>query len=182
MHSQRSHCAVSDHRVARYRDKASTGHTSAGHLGAGAQGIECHFLEQWHQKLHTNTTPEDITICEAYLAFLHSGHDGDFWQVLWDRGHITRDMLAHMDHPVTGEHPLTGLQGAGLWQHWGGLHAWSAYETLQLRPSWHRCSNGCRVESCGTVPGKHAMCGLHAIRYACAHGSGTNAQGSTRHP
>ena len=66
------------------------------------QGIECHFLEQWHQKLHTNTTPEDITICEAYLAFLHSGHKGDFWQSLWDRGHITRDMLATMDHPITG--------------------------------------------------------------------------------
>lgn len=31
------------------------------------QGIEDHFLEQWHQKLHTNTTPEDVTICEARL-------------------------------------------------------------------------------------------------------------------
>ena len=36
------------------------------------QGIECHFLEQWHQKLHTNTTPEDITICEAYLVSAQS--------------------------------------------------------------------------------------------------------------
>ena len=43
------------------------------------QGIEDHFLEQWHQKLHTNTTPEDITICEAYLAFLRSGDMGEFW-------------------------------------------------------------------------------------------------------
>lgn len=32
------------------------------------QGIEEHFLEQWHQKLHTNTTPEDVAICEAYLV------------------------------------------------------------------------------------------------------------------
>lgn len=31
------------------------------------QGIEEHFLEQWHQKLHTNTTPEDVTICEVSL-------------------------------------------------------------------------------------------------------------------
>lgn len=68
------------------------------------QGIEDHFLEQWHQKLHTNTTPEDITICEAYLTFLHSGYDGDFWRVLWDNGQITRDMLATMDHPITGLH------------------------------------------------------------------------------
>jgi hypothetical protein len=37
------------------------------------QGRDEPFLEQWHQKLHQNTTPEDVTICEAYLAFLHSG-------------------------------------------------------------------------------------------------------------
>jgi hypothetical protein len=35
------------------------------------QGLDEPFLEQWHQKLHQNTTPEDVTICEAYLAFLH---------------------------------------------------------------------------------------------------------------
>ena len=32
------------------------------------QGIDEKFLEQWHQKLHTNTTPEDVAICEAYLV------------------------------------------------------------------------------------------------------------------
>lgn len=37
------------------------------------QGHDEPFLEQWHQKLHQNTTPEDVTICEAYLAYLHSG-------------------------------------------------------------------------------------------------------------
>ena len=35
-------------------------------------------------------------------AFLHSGNDGDMWHTLWERGRITRDMLATMDHPVTG--------------------------------------------------------------------------------
>lgn len=63
-------------------------------------GIECHFLESWHQKLHTNTTPEDITICEAYLAFLGSGDMGDFWRVAWDNGRITPESLAAMDHPI----------------------------------------------------------------------------------
>lgn len=43
------------------------------------QGIEDQFLEQWHQKLHTNTTPEDIAICEGYLAFLRSNDMGEFW-------------------------------------------------------------------------------------------------------
>ncbi|PSC73883.1 ABC transporter A family member 2 isoform B [Micractinium conductrix] len=68
-------------------------------------GIEDHFLEQWHQKLHTNTTPEDVTICEAYLAFLHSGDMGDFWRVAWERGSLTPELLAGMDHPITG-HPV----------------------------------------------------------------------------
>ena len=65
------------------------------------QGIEDKFLEQWHQKLHTNTTPEDITICEAYLHFLHCGDPGEMYRVLWENGRITRDMLASMDKPIT---------------------------------------------------------------------------------
>jgi alpha-glucan,water dikinase len=64
-------------------------------------GIHDDFLETWHQKLHTNTTPEDVTICEAYLAFLHSGSMEDFWRVAWDNGRVTRESLAAMDHPVT---------------------------------------------------------------------------------
>ncbi|RMZ55539.1 hypothetical protein APUTEX25_000122 [Auxenochlorella protothecoides] len=39
------------------------------------------WMEQWHQKLHNNTTPDDVPICEAYLAFLESGGD----QALSDR-------------------------------------------------------------------------------------------------
>ncbi|EFN54548.1 hypothetical protein CHLNCDRAFT_135335 [Chlorella variabilis] len=65
-------------------------------------GIEDHFLEQWHQKLHTNTTPEDVTICEAYLAFLHSNSMDEFWRVAWERGSLTPERLANMDHPITG--------------------------------------------------------------------------------
>lgn len=63
-------------------------------------GIEDVFLETWHQKLHTNTTPEDVTICEAYLAFLHSGDMGEFWRVAWENGRITPEYLSQMDHPI----------------------------------------------------------------------------------
>lgn len=63
-------------------------------------GIEDRFIESWHQKLHTNTTPEDVTICEAYLAFLYSGDMGEFWRVAWERGRLTPESLASMDHPV----------------------------------------------------------------------------------
>lgn len=46
---------------------------------------------------HQNTNPEDITICEAYIAFLESGNMDDFWRVAWDNGRITRETLANMD-------------------------------------------------------------------------------------
>ena len=39
--------------------------------------------EQWHQKLHNNTTPADIGICRAIIAYLKSGGDlGIYWKVL----------------------------------------------------------------------------------------------------
>lgn len=38
------------------------------------------FYEQWHQKLHNNTTPDDIGICLAVIKFLETGGDhGAFW-------------------------------------------------------------------------------------------------------
>ncbi|GAQ90596.1 Carbohydrate-Binding Module Family 45 protein [Klebsormidium nitens] len=64
-------------------------------------GIEEKFLEQWHQKLHTNTTPEDITICEAYLAYLHTANHDDYFRVLWDNGKISKEQLEKMDHPIS---------------------------------------------------------------------------------
>ena len=69
------------------------------------QGIEDGFIEQWHQKLHQNTTPEDITICEAYLAFLESGNMDNFWRVAWDNGRLTPESLASMDQPITRKDP-----------------------------------------------------------------------------
>src|SRR5204863_1378928 len=52
-----------------------------------------HFLEEWHQKLHNNTTPDDIVICEAYLEFLRSnGNQERYWQTL-QAGGVTRERL-----------------------------------------------------------------------------------------
>ena len=45
------------------------------------------WMEEWHQKLHNNTTPDDVPICEAYLAFLAgNGDNGAYWRVLSDAG------------------------------------------------------------------------------------------------
>lgn len=59
-------------------------------------GIEDPFIEQWHQKLHSNTTSDDVHICKAYLHFLHTGNWDDFWGHLYDNAGLTRDDLANM--------------------------------------------------------------------------------------
>lgn len=62
-----------------------------------------HFYEQWHQKLHNNTTPEDIPICEALLAYLKSGGDhGKYWDVL-RKNNITKERLASYERNITTE-------------------------------------------------------------------------------
>ena len=64
--------------------------------------VSGHFLEEWHQKLHNNTTPDDVVICEAFLEFLRS--NGNQESLLPDVGSRRR-------HPATAgkfraAHPL----------------------------------------------------------------------------
>ena len=41
------------------------------------------MMEEWHQKLHNNTSPDDVVICEALLAYLESDLDvGKYWERL----------------------------------------------------------------------------------------------------
>ncbi len=62
--------------------------------------VSGHFLEEWHQKLHNNTTPDDVVICEAYLAFLGSnGNLGSFYKVL-EAGGVTRQRLQSFERPI----------------------------------------------------------------------------------
>jgi len=59
--------------------------------------------QEWHQKLHNNTTPDDIPICEAYIAFLQAnGDNGAYWRVLSDAG-ITRQRLESFDRAIRCE-------------------------------------------------------------------------------
>jgi alpha-glucan,water dikinase len=59
-----------------------------------------HFMEEWHQKLHNNTTPDDIVICEAYLAFLASDGDlSEFYRVL-SAGGVSRERLLGFERPI----------------------------------------------------------------------------------
>ncbi|KAF8071284.1 R1 [Scenedesmus sp. PABB004] len=117
------------------------------------------FLEQWHQKLHQNTTPEDVTICEAYLAFLHSGSHDDYWRVLWENGRITREHLEGMHIPLKAwpqhlPHMINPMKGY-LWTlktchagadmdtaaemakgHLDGDTSWMVFDVLKNRNEW----------------------------------------------
>jgi len=61
------------------------------------------WMEEWHQKLHNNTTPDDIVICRAYLDFLRA--DGDlsaYWNALAEGG-VTKERLESFERPVRSE-------------------------------------------------------------------------------
>ncbi len=101
------------------------------------QGIEDHFLEQWHQKLHTNTTPEDVTICEAYLAFLRSGTMDEFW---W--GPLGAGMwLVEPDSAVLGTGGgAGGLHVEGMGKEFNSVLTSSAVSHLRRAPALGTCS------------------------------------------
>jgi alpha-glucan,water dikinase len=53
--------------------------------------------------LHNNTTPDDIPICEALLAYLRSGGNmAKYWEVL-TAAKITKERLASYERKITTE-------------------------------------------------------------------------------
>ena len=45
------------------------------------------MMEEWHQKLHNNTTPDDVIICQAIINYLRSNCDmGVYWETLNKEG------------------------------------------------------------------------------------------------
>ena len=60
------------------------------------------YYEQWHQKLHNNTTPDDIGICEAIIAYNETNNMSKYWEVLTRHG-ITRERLASFERAITVE-------------------------------------------------------------------------------
>jgi alpha-glucan,water dikinase len=62
--------------------------------------ISGQFMEEWHQKMHNNTTPDDIVICEAYLEFLRSDGDLHRYYATLEAGGVTRARLEGFERPV----------------------------------------------------------------------------------
>ena len=62
--------------------------------------VSNHFMEEWHQKLHNNTTPDDIVICEAYLEFLKSNGNLDIFYRTLEAGGVTMERLENFERPI----------------------------------------------------------------------------------
>ncbi|MGA1789918.1 MAG: phosphohistidine-like domain-containing protein [bacterium] len=61
------------------------------------------FMEEWHQKIHNNATPDDIIICDAYLAFLRSdGNLNLFYKTVADGG-VPRKRLGSFERPILAD-------------------------------------------------------------------------------
>jgi alpha-glucan,water dikinase len=59
-----------------------------------------HFMEEWHQKLHNNTTPDDMAICEAYLDFLRSDGQVDLFYRTLERQGVSRERMESFERPI----------------------------------------------------------------------------------
>src|SRR6266481_686908 len=84
--------------------------------------VSGHFLEEWHQKLHNNTTPDDVVICQAYIEFLNSnGNQDRFYQVLRENG-VTRERLESFERPIRSSPQFfPGLKDGLLQDFWNFL-------------------------------------------------------------
>ncbi|KAF7817051.1 alpha-glucan water dikinase 2 isoform X1 [Senna tora] len=61
------------------------------------------MMEEWHQKLHNNSSPDDVIICEALINYVRSGFRiNAYWESLNANG-LTREKLASYDRPIVSE-------------------------------------------------------------------------------
>ncbi|TVU30245.1 hypothetical protein EJB05_21855 [Eragrostis curvula] len=71
------------------------------------------MMEEWHQKLHNNTSPDDVVICQALMDYLNSNLDITvYWDTLNKNG-ITKERLLSYDHPIHSEPNLRSEQKDG---------------------------------------------------------------------
>ncbi|KAJ9563988.1 hypothetical protein OSB04_009148 [Centaurea solstitialis] len=72
------------------------------------------MMEEWHQKLHNNTSPDDVVICQALINYIKSDLDiSEYWNTLTTNG-ITKERLLSYDRAIRNEPKFTGDQKEGL--------------------------------------------------------------------
>ncbi|KAK4429801.1 Alpha-glucan water dikinase, chloroplastic [Sesamum alatum] len=72
------------------------------------------MMEEWHQKLHNNTSPDDVIICQALIDYIKSDFDiSVYWKTLNDNG-ITKERLLSYDRAIHSEPNFRRDQKDGL--------------------------------------------------------------------
>ncbi|KAH0486036.1 MAG: hypothetical protein KVP17_003370 [Porospora cf. gigantea B] len=105
------------------------------------------FYEQWHQKLHNNTTPDDIGICEGLLAFLRSGGNMDAYRGVLARHKITSQRLVSYERPIRNEPFVPHCDTARLihdFEHYLDILK-DVHESLDLQKSMERARPFLRI-------------------------------------
>ncbi|KAJ0727233.1 putative alpha-glucan, water dikinase [Helianthus annuus] len=72
------------------------------------------MMEEWHQKLHNNTSPDDVVICQALMNYIKSDLDiSVYWETLNSNG-ITKERLLSYDRAIHNEPNFSKDQKEGL--------------------------------------------------------------------
>uniref|UniRef100_A0A453RHD7 Uncharacterized protein n=1 Tax=Aegilops tauschii subsp. strangulata TaxID=200361 RepID=A0A453RHD7_AEGTS len=72
------------------------------------------IMEEWHQKLHNNTSPDDVVICQAIIDYIKSDFDINvYWDTLNKNG-ITKERLLSYDRAIHSEPKFRSDQKEGL--------------------------------------------------------------------
>ncbi|XP_034899936.1 alpha-glucan water dikinase, chloroplastic isoform X3 [Populus alba] len=72
------------------------------------------MMEEWHQKLHNNTSPDDVIICQALIDYIKSDFNTSvYWKTLNDNG-ITKERLLSYDRAIHSEPNFRRDQRDGL--------------------------------------------------------------------
>ncbi|KAL2903324.1 Alpha-glucan water dikinase chloroplastic [Bienertia sinuspersici] len=72
------------------------------------------MMEEWHQKLHNNTSPDDVVICQALIDYIKNDFDVSvYWNSLNENG-ITKERLLSYDRAIHSEPNFRRDQKEGL--------------------------------------------------------------------
>ncbi|GAB4829230.1 hypothetical protein Ancab_018896 [Ancistrocladus abbreviatus] len=72
------------------------------------------MMEEWHQKLHNNTSPDDVVICQALIDYIKGDFDiSVYWKTLNENG-ITKERLLGYDRAIHSEPNFRRDQKEGL--------------------------------------------------------------------
>ncbi|KAJ6771216.1 ALPHA-GLUCAN WATER DIKINASE 1 CHLOROPLASTIC-RELATED, partial [Salix koriyanagi] len=72
------------------------------------------MMEEWHQKLHNNTSPDDVIICQALIDYIKSDFDMSvYWKTLNENG-ITKERILSYDRAIHSEPNFRRDQRDGL--------------------------------------------------------------------